>query len=90
MNHKQMFKVVCPIEKKDGTGTYWGRAGVGYRNKDESINIYLDFLPTNGKLQLREFTEEELRERTDKRASYGGRTSSMATLPAAAQEPIPF
>jgi hypothetical protein len=87
--HKQMFKVVCPIEKKDGTGTFWGRAGTAYRNKDESINIYLDFLPTNGKLQLRELTEEDLREREGKRASYGNR-ASMATLPATAQEPIPF
>jgi hypothetical protein len=87
--HKQMFKVMCPIEKKDGTGTYWGRAGVGYRNKDESINLYLDFLPINGKLQLREFSEEELREREGKRASYSSRPS-MATLPVQAQEPIPF
>lgn len=88
MTHKQMFKVVCPIEKKDGTGTFWGRAGVGYRNKDDSINIYLDFLPTNGKLQLREFTEEELRERSDKRERYGSRVSP-ASAPSTAQE-LPF
>ena len=71
--HKQMFKVMCPIEKKDGTGTYWGRAGVGYRNKDESINLYLDFLPINGKLQLR---EEEFKPR------YSG---SETRAPAASQ-----
>jgi hypothetical protein len=96
MHSKQMFKVVCPIEKKDGTGTFWGRAGVGYRNKDDSINIYLDFLPMNGKLQLREFTEEELRERSDKRAQYSNRGSgssglaSMASLPASASQELPF
>jgi hypothetical protein len=98
--NKQMFKVVCPIEKKDGTGTVWKGAGIGYRNKDASINLYLDFLPINGKLQIREFTEEELRERSDRRSSYQSRggagagsltsMASMATLPAASQEPIPF
>ena len=89
--HKKMWKVVCPIEKKDGTGTYWSRLGIAHTNKDESINIYLDTLPMNGKIQLREWTEEELRERDQRRASYNGRSSSsLATLPSGASEPLPF
>jgi hypothetical protein len=58
--------------------------------------VYLDTLPTNGKIQLREWTEQELRERSEKRASYqsrgslAGGMSSMATLPAAPTEPLPF
>ncbi|MBV8756867.1 MAG: hypothetical protein JO257_06325 [Deltaproteobacteria bacterium] len=83
---KKMWKVICPIEKKDGTGTHWARLGVAYGNKDESINLYLDSLPMNGKLQLREWTEEELRERDQRRSSYQSR-SSLADLPGASGSP---
>lgn len=56
---KKMFKVLCPISKKDGS-TFWMRVGSGFLNKDESINIFLDAFPKDGKLQLREFDEGEL------------------------------
>ena len=87
---KKMWKVVCPIEKKDGTGTYWARLGNAHTNKDESINVYLDTLPMNGKIQLREWTEEELRERDQRRSSSYTSRASLATLPASASEPVPF
>jgi hypothetical protein len=73
-----MFKVVSPIAKDDG-GTYWLRCGTGFVNKDNSINVYLDAIPCRNKqgegvkLQLREFTDEEIKERADKRASYSAR-----------------
>jgi hypothetical protein len=88
MTGKKMWKVICPIEKKDGT-TYWMRNGVAYSNKDESINVYLDTLPRDGKIQLREWTEEELRERDQRKSAYSSR-GSLATLPAGASEPLPF
>jgi hypothetical protein len=90
--NKKMWKVVSPIEKKDGTVAYWARLGNAHSNKDDSINVYLDTLPTNGKIQLREFTEQELRERSERRATYTNRSpsASLATLPVQAQEPIPF
>ncbi|HUS30335.1 MAG TPA: hypothetical protein VMZ53_17625 [Kofleriaceae bacterium] len=76
---KKMFKVISPIDKRDGS-KFWMRCGVGYRNKDESINMYIDALPVNANkdgrpltLQLREVTEEEMRERSEKRASSGDR-----------------
>jgi len=86
---KKMWKVLSPIEKKDGTGVYWARCGNAHTNKDDSINVYFDVLPLNGKIQLREYTEEELRERSDRRASYASRASSMPAMPSAAQE-LPF
>lgn len=55
---KKMFKVLSPVEKKGG-GTLWLRLGTAFTNKDESINLYLDGLPTNGQLHLREMTEED-------------------------------
>ncbi len=77
---KKVFKVVSPIERKDGSGVWWMRCGSAYVNKDESINVYLESLPlaavTKGegiKIQLRELTDEELRERAEKKSSYSSR-----------------
>jgi hypothetical protein len=75
---KRMFKVISPIEKGDGD-KYWLRCGTGFVNKDNSINVYLDAMPLRIKqgegvtLQLREFTDDELRERAEKKASYAAR-----------------
>jgi hypothetical protein len=75
---KRMFKVISPIEKGDGD-KYWLRCGTGFVNKDNSINVYLDAMPLRTKqgegvkLQLREFTDEELRERAEKKATYASR-----------------
>lgn len=82
MLQKRMFKVISPVERKDGS-TWWMRCGNGFTNKDESINVYLDAVPVASKdgsikLQLRELTEEELRERSEKRASYSARNSGHA------------
>jgi hypothetical protein len=91
---KRMFKVISPIERKDGS-TYWMRVGSGFANKDDSINIYLDAMPKDMKLQLRELTEEELRERESRRSDLGGRrtngtSSASASAPLASQDQIPF
>jgi hypothetical protein len=70
-----MYKVVCPVKMKDG-GTYWMRLGSGFDNKDNSINLYLNAFPVGQeeiKLQIREVTEEEMRERAEKRAAYQAR-----------------
>jgi hypothetical protein len=48
-------KVLCPIKK--GEKTIWVRLGTAFINRDNSINVYLDGLPTNGKLQLRDWDE---------------------------------
>lgn len=56
---KKMFKVLCPVTKKDGS-TFWMRVGSAFTNKDESVNIFLDAFPKDGKLQLRDFDEGEL------------------------------
>lgn len=76
---KKVFKVLCPIERRDGTGVWWMKCGNAYGNKDESINIYIEAIPLAGltkeglKIQLRELTDEELRERAEKKASYSSR-----------------
>jgi hypothetical protein len=75
-----MYKVVCPVKMKDG-GTYWMRLGSGFDNKDNSINLYLNAFPVGQdeiKLQIREVTEEEMRERAEKRATYQARAAGGA------------
>jgi hypothetical protein len=112
MNDKKMFKILCPIQMKDG-GTYWMRCGNGFENQDGSFNLHLIAMPVAGlsrndgiKLQLREYTAEERRERAEKRATYASRPtmgppgsppSYAATPPylgaestSHAHEPIPF
>jgi hypothetical protein len=68
---KKMFKVLSAIEKRDG-GTFWMRVGSGFTNRDNSVNIYLDVIPKNFQLQLRELDEEDLRKRDPQRTGTGG------------------
>ena len=56
MNDDRMT-VLVPIERNDKT--FWLKVGNAYRNKDGSINVYLDALPLGGKLQLRTPTERQ-------------------------------
>lgn len=45
-----------------GTRNFWNRVGTAYRNHDGSYNIYLDALPRDGKIQIREATERDHKE----------------------------
>jgi hypothetical protein len=40
-------------ESQGETKSFWVRVGVAFTNRDGSINVFLDALPVNGKLQLR-------------------------------------
>jgi hypothetical protein len=52
-NNKTM-KVVYTIVTR-GEKSYWTRVGVGFENRDGSLNLKLDAIPTNGTLQVREW-----------------------------------
>ena len=85
---KRSFKVLSPIEKRDG-GTFWMRVGSAYINKDESINVYLDAMPKNFQLQLRELTEEDLA----RRAQYAEQRATQrpgAPFASTAADQLPF
>ena len=45
-----------PIER-DGK-TFWLRVGAAFQNKDSSWNLYIDAMPFNGRLQLRDWDEQ--------------------------------
>lgn len=80
MEKKKMLKVISPVEKNGG-GVWWMRCGNAFINRDESINVYIDTIPLANlakndglKFQIREYTEAELRERSEKKASYEARS----------------
>ena len=50
-NIKDVFTMV---ERNGDEKTRWVKIGVGFINKDSSINIYLDALPVNGKMNVRD------------------------------------
>lgn len=56
MDYKEVYTIV---EKEGDKKARWIRVGIGFVNKDGSINIILDALPLNGKLQVRDKTERE-------------------------------
>jgi len=87
LSEKRLFKVLCPLKRKDGK-TYWAKVGIGFRNKDDSIGILLDLLPTNNKLHVREYDEDDRSER-DPNAPRRGGEPRMGGLSAGLPPPSP-
>jgi hypothetical protein len=59
-NLKNMKAVYTVIDRGQGK-SFWVRIGVGFTNKDGSLNIRLDAIPVNGALQVREWEPYERR-----------------------------
>ena len=41
-------------EQKENSKARWTKVGIGFLNKDNSINVILDAMPISGKLQIRD------------------------------------
>ena len=50
----KMMMVYTIVEKEGAQKAFWVKVGTGFHNKDGSMNVYLDALPVNGRLQIRE------------------------------------
>lgn len=51
---------VFSVRKDKRSGShYWVKAGVGFVNRDESVNLWLDVLPIDGTLHCREMVIEK-------------------------------
>ena len=85
MDENKRKKVLSPVVGKDNK-TYWVRMGTGFVNHDNSINVYLDGLPTNGKLQIRDWEDSPWEKKPQQQ--FAG----LAAVPAAsgAGEDLPF
>jgi hypothetical protein len=51
-NFKNMKSVYTVIDRGQGK-SIWVRVGVGFTNRDGSLNLRLDAIPVNGTLQVR-------------------------------------
>lgn len=63
MTKGNRFTVFSIRESKTGEGkvsSVWVRAGSAWLNRDGSMNVYLDVLPLDGKLHIRETVEKEM------------------------------
>ena len=49
---------VFSIRNTERRGTVWVRLGTAFVNKDESLNLWLDALPIDGRLHCREAVAE--------------------------------
>ncbi len=58
---KNMKAVFTVVERGPGK-SFWVRVGVGFENRDGSWNLRLDAVPTNGKLQVRDWEPYDTRE----------------------------
>lgn len=69
-SHKAVYTIVD--RQRDGK-KYWLRIGTAFENRDGSLNLYLDAVPTNGTLQVREAFATDARS-----ASKAGESSVVA------------
>jgi hypothetical protein len=58
-NEKKVTKAVYVIREFGDKKTSWIKVGVAFLNRDGSLNLHLDALPTDGKLHVRDFPEKE-------------------------------
>jgi hypothetical protein len=74
----QVFSIKELVEK-DEKKSVWVKAGSAWVNRDGSLNVYLDVLPLDGKLHVREALEEKRADNTPPRtASNHGSASQSA------------
>jgi len=76
----QVFSVKELVEGKDKK-TVWVKAGSAWKNRDGSFNVYLDVLPLDGKLHVREALDErraDSNNNTNKNSSANGSSTQPA------------
>jgi hypothetical protein len=53
------YQVFSVKERSEGERAVWVRAGAAFVNRDGSLNVYLDVLPLDGKLHVREALDKK-------------------------------
>lgn len=85
-NRKEVW-TVCP--RGEGKKDFWLRIGTAFENRDGSLSVILDALPTNGKIIVR---DEKPREEADPPPRRAPRAAPRANddFGGLADEEIPF
>ncbi len=77
----QVFSIKGMTEKNDEKKSVWVKAGSAWVNRDGSLNVYLDVLPLDGKLHVREALDEKRAEdSSNKPSSMNGSSSKEAFM----------
>jgi len=76
----QSMKIVYTITER-GERSHWNRIGVGYINRDGSINIKLDAIPVNGTMQVRDWTARDEQAAQDSRKGPKGASRNTSHSP---------
>ncbi len=93
---KKIYKVLAAVPRHDGAGEWWMKVGSGFGNRDDSMTIYLDAIPTHGngkslRLVIRPLDARDLERREAYRAgNTGGRSADGSASSSAASEASPF
>lgn len=74
----QVFSIKELLEN-DQKKSVWVKAGSAWVNRDGSINVYLDVLPLDGKLHVREALDDK-RESTPNHTSSTNGSSAQTAL----------
>jgi hypothetical protein len=56
---ERMKSVFTIVEAKEGAQKRWVRIGIGFVNRDDSINVRLDAVPVNGRIHIRDYQRLE-------------------------------
>lgn len=66
----QVFSIKeIPERQNEEKKTVWVKAGSAWVNRDGSLNVYLDVLPLEGKLHVREALDDKRAESSNSRAA---------------------
>ncbi len=77
----QVFSIKeTPEKPNEEKRTWWVKAGTAWVNRDGSLNVYLDVLPLDGKLHVREFDEKRAEGSNGRAAQSNGSTAQEATM----------
>jgi hypothetical protein len=78
----EAMKVVYTVVERSPGKSVWTRVGVGFVNRDGSMNLRLDAIPVNGTLQVRDWEEREVWQKT-----FGSRGAEAPQAPASTASP---
>ncbi|MCC6805824.1 MAG: hypothetical protein IT381_00240 [Deltaproteobacteria bacterium] len=55
-NRKAVYQI---IRQPEGKKPIWQRVGIAFVNRDLSLNVKLNSMPTNGELHIRDFATKD-------------------------------
>jgi hypothetical protein len=73
---QESMKVVYTVVERSPGKSFWTRVGIGFVNRDGSLNLRLDAIPTNGTLQVRDWEERDAMQRPGASPTSMPRSSS--------------